>query len=58
MFFGLERYGEAAQECQGAVKVNKNSKNLTQNSTADGIIDPSHIIFKFSGEDIFGNKYG
>lgn len=25
-------------------------------SAVDGTIDPSHIIFKFSGEDIFGNK--
>ena len=39
-------------------------KNLTakltfsvqQNATADGTIDPSHISFKFSGEDIYGNK--
>ncbi len=29
---------------------------ITQNSTADGTIDPSHIQFQFSGEDIYGNK--
>jgi tetratricopeptide (TPR) repeat protein len=29
---------------------------IQQNSTADGTIDPSHIEFKFSGEDAFGNK--
>lgn len=29
---------------------------LEQNDTADGTIDPSHIAFKFSGEDIYGNK--
>lgn len=29
---------------------------IAQNSAADGTIDPSHIIFKFGGEDIFGNK--
>jgi tetratricopeptide (TPR) repeat protein len=28
---------------------------ITQNSTADGTIDPSHIEFKFSGEDVYGN---
>jgi tetratricopeptide (TPR) repeat protein len=27
-----------------------------QNSTADGTIDPTHIEFKFSGKDAFGNK--
>lgn len=27
---------------------------LKQNETADGTIDPSHIIFKFDGEDIYG----
>ena len=29
---------------------------IRQNSTADGTIDPSHIEFKFSGKDAFGNK--
>jgi len=29
---------------------------IRQNATADGTIDPSHIEFKFSGNDIFGNK--
>ncbi|MBE9503588.1 MAG: hypothetical protein IME96_05380 [Proteobacteria bacterium] len=29
---------------------------IAQNSAADDTIDPSHIIFKFGGEDIFGNK--
>ena len=29
---------------------------ITQNSTADGTIDPSHIEFKFSGKDIYGNS--
>jgi tetratricopeptide (TPR) repeat protein len=28
---------------------------LTQNATADGTIDPSHIAFRFKGEDRFGN---
>jgi tetratricopeptide (TPR) repeat protein len=32
------------------------SFNIQQNATADGTIDPSHIEFKFSGEDIYGNK--
>jgi len=27
---------------------------LTQNDTADGTIDPSHIVFKFNGEDVYG----
>lgn len=27
---------------------------VTQNETADGTIDPSHIVFKFSGKDING----
>ena len=27
---------------------------IYQNSTADGTLDPCHIVFKFSGEDIFG----
>jgi hypothetical protein len=29
---------------------------IRQNATADGTIDPSHIEFKFTGSDIFGNK--
>jgi Tfp pilus assembly protein PilF len=29
---------------------------ITQNSTADGTIDPSHIEFKFNGEDLYGNS--
>ena len=29
---------------------------LQQNATADGTIDPSHIEFKFSGKDIYGNS--
>jgi len=29
---------------------------VSQNSTADATIDPSHILFKFSGKDQFGNK--
>lgn len=29
---------------------------IRQNETADGTIDPSHIEFKFSGKDAFGNK--
>lgn len=29
---------------------------LTQNSTADGTIDPQHIVFKFSGKDAEGIK--
>jgi hypothetical protein len=29
---------------------------IRQNATADGTIDPSHIEFKFSGKDAFGNK--
>lgn len=28
--------------------------NIRQNASADGTIDPMHIEFKFSGEDIFG----
>jgi hypothetical protein len=31
------------------------SFTLTQNDTADGTIDPSHIAFKFKGQDKFGN---
>lgn len=30
--------------------------SLTQNDTADGTIDPSHIVFSFSGLDVDGNK--
>ncbi len=29
---------------------------ITQNATADGTIDPSHIVFKFNGEDKYGLK--
>jgi tetratricopeptide (TPR) repeat protein len=29
---------------------------LTQNDSADGTIDPSHIVFAFSGVDIDGNR--
>jgi len=32
------------------------SFTIHQNATADGTIDPSHIEFKFSGTDAFGNK--
>jgi len=28
---------------------------ITQNSTADGTIDPSHIVFRFIGKDAYGN---
>ena len=28
---------------------------LSQNSTADGTIDPSHMVFTFSGKDVDGN---
>ena len=31
------------------------SFNIQQNATADGTIDPTHIEFKFSGQDIYGN---
>ena len=27
---------------------------ITQNETADGTIDPSHIVFTFDGEDVYG----
>ncbi|WP_319525210.1 tetratricopeptide repeat protein [uncultured Desulfosarcina sp.] len=27
---------------------------IRQNETADGTIDPSHIVFKFDGEDVYG----
>ena len=30
--------------------------SIQQNDSADGTIDPSHIVFKFNGEDIYGNK--
>ncbi len=30
--------------------------NVTQNENGDGTLDPSHIEFKFSGEDKFGNN--
>jgi tetratricopeptide (TPR) repeat protein len=29
---------------------------LTQNATSNATIDPSHVEFKFSGEDIYGQK--
>jgi tetratricopeptide (TPR) repeat protein len=29
---------------------------ITQNATADGTLDPSHIVFKFQGEDKYGLK--
>ncbi len=29
---------------------------LRQNANADATIDPSHIVFKFQGEDIYGSK--
>ena len=32
------------------------SFRLTQNSTKDAVIDPSHIVFKFSGTDVSGKK--
>lgn len=28
---------------------------IYQNAAADGTLDPSHLVFKFSGEDVFGN---
>jgi tetratricopeptide (TPR) repeat protein len=28
---------------------------VNQNTSANGTIDPSHIIFKFTGEDVYGN---
>jgi len=30
--------------------------SIQQSGTADGTIDPAHIVFKFNGEDIYGNK--
>lgn len=30
--------------------------SIQQNDAADGTIDPSHIVFKFNGEDVYGNK--
>ncbi len=29
---------------------------ITQNATADGTIDPSHVEFCFMGEDVYGNQ--
>jgi hypothetical protein len=29
--------------------------SVTQNSTGDGVIDPSHWVFKFKGNDVSGN---
>jgi Flp pilus assembly protein TadD len=29
---------------------------ITQNAAANGTIDPSHVIFKFAGKDIYGNN--
>jgi len=29
--------------------------NITQNSTGDGVIDPSHWVFKFKGTDVSGH---
>lgn len=31
---------------------------VTQNETADGTIDPSHILFSFDGEDVYGVSMG
>jgi hypothetical protein len=28
---------------------------ITQNSSANGTIDPSHIVFSFYGKDVYGN---
>ncbi|MDB4265107.1 tetratricopeptide repeat protein, partial [bacterium] len=30
--------------------------NIRQNATTDGTIDPSHIEFRFTGQDVYGNK--
>jgi tetratricopeptide (TPR) repeat protein len=30
--------------------------SIQQNDSADGTLDPSHITFKFNGEDIYGTK--
>ncbi|NTU50443.1 MAG: hypothetical protein HGA87_06160, partial [Desulfobulbaceae bacterium] len=30
--------------------------SITQNSTGDGTIDLSHIVFKFKGVDVDGNS--
>jgi tetratricopeptide (TPR) repeat protein len=30
--------------------------SIQQNASADGTIDPAHIVFKFSGEDVYGKK--
>ena len=32
------------------------SFTVAQNASADGTIDPSHIEFKFTGKDIYGNS--
>jgi len=29
---------------------------IRQNATADATLDPSHIVFRFSGKDLFGNR--
>jgi tetratricopeptide (TPR) repeat protein len=29
---------------------------IAQNAAGNGTIDPSHLIFKFSGKDVYGNK--
>jgi len=29
---------------------------VTQNSSANGTLDPSHIIFRFYGQDAYGNS--
>jgi tetratricopeptide (TPR) repeat protein len=30
--------------------------SIQQNDSADGTMDPAHTVFKFNGEDIYGNK--
>jgi hypothetical protein len=30
--------------------------SITQNSSADGTLDPSHILFRFYGKDVYGNS--
>jgi hypothetical protein len=30
--------------------------SITQNSSADGTLDPSHIVFRFYGKDVYGNS--
>lgn len=32
--------------------------SITQNSAADGTLDPSHVLFRFNGLDSFGNAMG